>query len=102
MFDGDADLTRLFAGRCNCKGRLEKPVIHANRMMSINLPCLFITDDRMFSNTGNILCGKPFPRSDNIRYVDRMIYSQDFKGANPDELEVMPSKRIKESPGGLN
>lgn len=46
----------------------------------------------MFSNTGNILCGKPFPRSDNIRFVNRMIYSQDFNGANPDELEIMPSK----------
>lgn len=46
----------------------------------------------MFSNTGNILCGKPFPRSDNIRFVDRMIYSQDFNGVNPDELDVMPSK----------
>lgn len=46
----------------------------------------------MFSETGNILCGKSFPRSDNIRFVDRMIYSQDFNGANPDELDVMPSK----------
>lgn len=51
----------------------------------------------MFSNSGNILCGKPFPRSDNIRFVDRMIYSQDFNGANPDELDVMPSKKFSSS-----
>lgn len=51
-----------------------------------------IPDDRMFSDTGNILCGKPFPRSDNIRFVDRMLYSEDFNGANQDELDAMPSE----------
>lgn len=60
--------------------------------MVISLNLVLIADDRMFSNSGNILCGKPFPRSNNIRFVDRMLYSQDFNGANPDELDAMPSK----------
>lgn len=50
------------------------------------------SNDRIFSNLGNILCGKPFPRSDNIRFVDNVLYSPDYNGADKDELEVMPSE----------
>lgn len=49
-------------------------------------------DDRTFSKSGNILCGKPFPRSHQIRLIERVFYSEDFKGANDEELNVMPSK----------
>lgn len=45
-----------------------------------------------FSKSGTVFCGKPFPRSDNLRFVDRILYQEDFKGANKDELDVMPSE----------
>lgn len=50
------------------------------------------SNDRIFSNLGKILCGKPFPRSNNIRYVDNVLYTEDFNKADQDELDVMPSK----------
>lgn len=50
------------------------------------------SDDATFSKSGNIFCGRPFPRSHNIRFIERVFYSKDFKGANQDELDVMPSK----------
>ncbi|XP_055631846.1 glucosylceramide transporter ABCA12 [Toxorhynchites rutilus septentrionalis] len=53
-------------------------------------------DDRVFSNSGKILCGKPFPRSDNIRFIDNILYTQDFNGADPDELAVMPTAYCKQ------
>lgn len=49
------------------------------------------SNDRIFSNLGKILCGKPFPRSDNIRFVNNIIYSQDYNGADKDEVDAMPS-----------
>jgi hypothetical protein len=51
-------------------------------------------DDKTFSNSGRVLCGRPFPRSDNIRFVDNILYSEDFNGADDDELKVMPSKFV--------
>lgn len=50
------------------------------------------SNERIFSNLGKILCGKPFPRSNNIRFVKNIIYSPDYNGADKDELDVMPSK----------
>lgn len=50
------------------------------------------SDDMTFSKTGNVLCGKPFPRSNNIRFVERVFYQEDFNGANQDEVDAMPSK----------
>lgn len=50
------------------------------------------SDDMTFSKSGYLFCGKPFPRSNNIRLVDRVLYAQDYNGANKDELDVMPSK----------
>lgn len=50
------------------------------------------SNDRIFSNLGKILCGKPFPRSNNIRFVNNIIYSPDYNGADKDELDVMPSE----------
>jgi hypothetical protein len=52
------------------------------------------SNDRIFSNLGKILCGKPFPRSNNIRYVDNIFYTPDYNGADKDELDVMPSEYI--------
>jgi hypothetical protein len=52
------------------------------------------SNERIFSNLGKILCGKPFPRSNNIRFVNNIIYSPDYNGADKDELEVMPSNII--------
>lgn len=49
------------------------------------------SNDRIFSNLGKILCGKPFPRHNNIRFVENIIYSTDYNGADKVELEVMPS-----------
>lgn len=56
------------------------------------------SDDMTFSKSGYLFCGKPFPSSNNIRFVDRLFYQKDFNGANKEELDVMPSElmsRIK-------
>lgn len=53
-------------------------------------------DDRVFSNSGKILCGTPFPRSNNIRFIDNILYTEDFNGADPDELAVMPTAYCKQ------
>lgn len=53
------------------------------------------SDDMTFSKSGYLFCGKPFPRSNNIRLVDRVFYAEDFNGANKDEIDVMPSKDQK-------
>lgn len=50
------------------------------------------SDDMTFSKSGFLFCGKPFPRSDNIRFVERLFYKEDFNGGNQDELDVMPSE----------
>lgn len=50
------------------------------------------SDDMTFSKSGVLFCNKPFPRSNNIRFVDRLFYQEDFNGANQEELDVMPSK----------
>lgn len=50
------------------------------------------SNDRTFSNLGKILCKKPFPRSNNIRFVNNVLYSPDYNGADKDELDVMPSE----------
>lgn len=62
---------------------------------NFNIEKLF-ADDRTFSNSGKILCGKPFPRSDNIRFINNVLYSQDFNGADPDEIAVMPTAYCKQ------
>ncbi|KAG5682948.1 hypothetical protein PVAND_012265 [Polypedilum vanderplanki] len=54
------------------------------------------SNDRIFSNLGKILCNKPFPRSNNIRYVDNVLYSPDYAGPDKDELEVMPTPYCKQ------
>lgn len=50
------------------------------------------SDDDTFSTFGNILCGKPFPRSNNIRFVERAFYHEDYNGPDREELAVMPSE----------
>lgn len=50
------------------------------------------SDGDTFSTFGNILCGKPFPRSDNIRFVEKAFYHEDYNGPDKDELDVMPSR----------
>lgn len=50
------------------------------------------SDDDTFSTFGNILCGKPFPRSNNIRFVERAFEHDDYNGPDREELAVMPSK----------
>uniref|UniRef100_A0A182MPU9 ABC transporter domain-containing protein n=1 Tax=Anopheles culicifacies TaxID=139723 RepID=A0A182MPU9_9DIPT len=54
------------------------------------------SDDLTFSKSGNILCGRPFPRSDNIRFVDNILYTPDYAGADKDELDVMPTPYCKQ------
>lgn len=49
-----------------------------------------------FSQAGSLICGKPFPRSQNIRFVDRVFYQKDFNGANQDELDAMPTAYCKQ------
>lgn len=49
------------------------------------------SDGDTFSTFGNILCGKPFPRSDNIRFVQRAFEHVDYNGPDREELDVMPS-----------
>lgn len=44
-----------------------------------------------FSKSGNLMCGKPFPRQHLLRFVKRVFYQEDYNGANQDELDVMPS-----------
>lgn len=53
---------------------------------------MLFSNDRVFSALGKILCGKPFPRNDNIQFVDNVLYSPDYNGPDKDELDVMPSK----------
>lgn len=48
-------------------------------------------DDQTFSKFGNILCGKPFPHSTDLRIAERTYYMKDYKGPDVDELIVMPS-----------
>jgi len=52
------------------------------------------SNDGIFSNLGKVLCGKSFPRSNNIRYVDNILYTPDMNKDRPDkdELKVMPSE----------
>ena len=52
------------------------------------------SNDGIFSNLGKVLCGKSFPRSNNIRYVDNILYTPDMNKERPDsdELDVMPSE----------
>lgn len=49
------------------------------------------SEGRTFSKAGNLLCGKPFPYSNNIRFVNNILWSEDFNGADDDELNAMPS-----------
>lgn len=60
------------------------------------------SDDMTFSKSGYLFCGKPFPRSDNIRFVDRIFYQEDFNGANKEELDIMPSELMSVHMAGLN
>jgi hypothetical protein len=55
------------------------------------------SNDGIFSNLGKVLCGKSFPRSNNIRYVDNILYTPDMNKDRPDkdELDVMPSEFFK-------
>ncbi|XP_058118442.1 glucosylceramide transporter ABCA12 [Anopheles ziemanni] len=62
---------------------------------SFDIEKLF-SDDRTFSKSGNILCGRPFPRSDNIRFVDNIFYTPDYAGPDKDELNVMPTPYCKQ------
>ncbi|XP_058829413.1 glucosylceramide transporter ABCA12-like [Topomyia yanbarensis] len=71
------------------------PEIQAIVGESFNIEKLF-ADNQMFSNSGKILCGKAFPRSDNIRFINNVLYSQDFNGADPDELAAMPTPYCKQ------
>lgn len=52
------------------------------------------SDGDTFATFGNILCGKPFPKSDNIRLVERAFEHDDYNGPDREELDVMPSKTI--------
>lgn len=52
------------------------------------------SDDMTFSKAGNVLCGKPFPRSDSIRFVTDALAQKDFNDANKYELDAMPSKSM--------
>lgn len=54
------------------------------------------SDDMTFSKSGVLFCGKPFPRNENIRFVDRIFYKEDFNGGNQEELDVMPSECVIE------
>lgn len=49
-------------------------------------------DDRILSNLGNLLCKRPFPRSNEIRFVNNFIYTKDYSGPNKDEVDAMPSE----------
>lgn len=44
-----------------------------------------------FSTFGNILCGKPFPRRNDIKFVERSFYEKDYNGPDKDEVDAMPS-----------
>lgn len=38
-----------------------------------------------------MLCGKPFPSMETVRFIERSLYAEDYNGADPDELDAMPS-----------
>jgi hypothetical protein len=53
------------------------------------------SNQRIFSVLGKILCGKPFPHTSSIRYVNNILYSPDYAGPDKHELDVMPSETGK-------
>lgn len=53
---------------------------------------MFSIDGFTFSTFGNILCGKPFLNSGNIRFVENLFYREDYNGPDKDELDAMPSE----------
>lgn len=55
-------------------------------------PNRLFSDNRVFSNSGKILCARPFPRSKEIRFVNRVLGQEDFNGPDKDEIDSMPSK----------
>lgn len=59
-------------------------------------PNQLFADGHSFSSAGNLLCGYPFPRGDNIRYVENLFYTPDYNGADKDEIEVMPTPYCKQ------
>lgn len=81
LIGGAFDINKLFSGKLsNCYNVTPKVILY-----------FFFIDDQIFSNSGNILCGKPFPRSDNIRFVENILYTEDLGGPNDDEINSMPS-----------
>lgn len=54
------------------------------------------SNDMTFSRAGSVICGKPFPRSTNVRLIDRVFYQEDFNGANQEELNIMPTNYCKQ------
>ncbi|XP_059616632.1 glucosylceramide transporter ABCA12 [Phlebotomus argentipes] len=54
------------------------------------------SDDRMLSESGKIMCGKPFPRADNIQLVDQVLASEDFSDEDRDEIDAMPTPFCKQ------
>lgn len=50
------------------------------------------SDQDTFAKFGNILCGKPFPKGENIRLVEKAFYHEDYNGPDKDELDIMPSE----------
>lgn len=57
------------------------------------------SNDRIFSDLGKILCGKAFPRSEEIRFISNVLYSPDYNGPDKDEVDAMPSELIAEARG---
>lgn len=85
LIGGAFDINKLFSGKLST-------VINFVYAWSYTIFFLLIfIDDQIFSNSGNILCGKPFPRSDNIRFVENILYTEDLGGPNNDEINSMPS-----------
>uniref|UniRef100_A0A182MYE2 ABC transporter domain-containing protein n=1 Tax=Anopheles dirus TaxID=7168 RepID=A0A182MYE2_9DIPT len=77
--------------------RLVKMLPEIRKKIGDNFDILqLFSDDRTFSKSGNILCGRPFPRSDNIRFVDNILYTPDYAGADKDEIDVMPTPYCKQ------
>lgn len=59
-------------------------------------------NDKIFSSLGKILCGKAFPRSEEIRFISNVLYTPDYNGADKDEVDAMPSELIAEVCGMQN
>lgn len=73
--------------------RLGKLLPEVEKIVGANFdPDSLFSDSSTFSNFGKILCHHPFPKGDSIRFVNNVLNSEDFNGADKREINALPSE----------